>query len=55
MVAARDHAINDPAAERFMARRARAHTVTVDSSHDVVTSHPAAVANLVEAAAAGTV
>jgi pimeloyl-ACP methyl ester carboxylesterase len=42
MVAQDDHAI-PPAAERFMARRAHAHTVEVRSSHDVMVSHPGAV------------
>ena len=46
MVATRDHAI-PPAAERFMARRARAHTVEVRSSHFVMLSHPAAVTRLI--------
>ena len=46
MVAKHDHAI-PPAAERFMARRAHAHTVEVKSSHDVMVSHPAAVTKLI--------
>jgi pimeloyl-ACP methyl ester carboxylesterase len=50
MVAKHDHAI-PPAAERFMARRAHAHTVEVKSSHDVMVSHPAAVTKLILAAA----
>jgi pimeloyl-ACP methyl ester carboxylesterase len=49
MVAANDHAIN-PDAERFMARRAHAHMVVADSSHDVVTSHPDEVAKLIVSA-----
>jgi pimeloyl-ACP methyl ester carboxylesterase len=50
MVARRDHAI-PPAAERFMATRARSHTTEVASSHDVMVSHPAAVTKLILAAA----
>ena len=46
MVAEHDHAI-PPAAERFMAKRAHAHTVEVASSHDVMVSHPAAVTKLI--------
>jgi pimeloyl-ACP methyl ester carboxylesterase len=46
MVAKEDHAI-PPAAERFMAKRAHAHTVEVKSSHDVMQSHPAAVTKLI--------
>jgi pimeloyl-ACP methyl ester carboxylesterase len=50
MVAKHDHAI-PPAAERFMAKRAHAHTVEVKSSHDVMVSHPAAVTKLILTAA----
>ena len=50
MVAEHDHAI-PPAAERFMARRAHAHTVEVNSAHDVMLSHPAAVTRLIRSAA----
>ncbi len=50
MVAKNDHAI-PPAAERFMAKRAHAHTVEVESSHDVMVSHPAAVTRLILEAA----
>jgi pimeloyl-ACP methyl ester carboxylesterase len=46
MVAKNDHAI-PPAAERFMAKRAHAHTVEVASSHTVMLSHPEEVANLI--------
>jgi pimeloyl-ACP methyl ester carboxylesterase len=46
MVATEDHAI-PPAAERFMAQRAHAHTVEVASSHTVMLSHPEAVASLI--------
>jgi pimeloyl-ACP methyl ester carboxylesterase len=41
-----------PAAQRFMARRAHAHTVEVDSSHAVYVSHAAAVTALILRAAA---
>ena len=51
LVATEDHAI-PPAAERFMARRANAWTVEVRSSHDLPTSHPDAVAGVIEKAAA---
>ena len=51
MVASQDHAI-PPATERFMARRMRATTVEVDSSHVAMISHPAAVTRLVLRAAA---
>ena len=40
-----------PAAQRFMARRAHAHTVEINSSHAVYISHPAAVAALILRAA----
>ena len=53
MVATEDHAI-PPAAERFMAKRARAHTVEVKSSHTVMLSHPGAVTKLILAAARNT-
>ncbi|QXE35420.1 alpha/beta hydrolase [Streptomyces sp. GMY02] len=54
LVAGADQAI-PPAAERAMARRAHAHTVTVPrASHAVMVSHPEAVADLVEAAARAT-
>jgi pimeloyl-ACP methyl ester carboxylesterase len=39
------------AAQRFMARRAHAHTVEIDSSHAVYISHPAAVTALILRAA----
>lgn len=41
----------DPAAERFMAKRANAHTVEIDSSHASYISHPAEVTKLVLRAA----
>ena len=39
------------AAQRFMAQRAHAHTVEIDSSHAVYISHPAAVESLILRAA----
>ena len=39
------------AAQRFMAKRAHAHTVEIDSSHAVYVSHPAAVTALILRAA----
>jgi pimeloyl-ACP methyl ester carboxylesterase len=42
------------AAQRFMAKRAHAHTVEIDSSHAVYLSHPGAVAKLVVRAARAT-
>ncbi|WP_307795119.1 alpha/beta fold hydrolase [Actinacidiphila acididurans] len=53
LVAKQDHALS-PDLERWMAQRAGAHTVEVNSSHAVMVSHPAAVANLVEQADQGT-
>jgi pimeloyl-ACP methyl ester carboxylesterase len=50
LVGSRDEAI-DPAAERFMARRAGAHTVEIRSSHVSYISHAAAVTNLILRAA----
>jgi pimeloyl-ACP methyl ester carboxylesterase len=50
MVAGNDHAV-PPATQRFMAQRARANTVEIDSSHAALVSHPAAVTNLILAAA----
>jgi pimeloyl-ACP methyl ester carboxylesterase len=50
MVAKHDHAI-PLAAERCMAKRAHAHTVEVESAHDVMVSHPAAVTKLILRAA----
>ena len=43
-----------PAAQRYMAHRAGAHISTVDSAHDVMISHPAAVTKIVEQAARAT-
>lgn len=53
LVAHDDKAI-PPAAERFMAKRAKAHTVEINSSHAAMVSHPKAVTSLVLAAAAAT-
>jgi pimeloyl-ACP methyl ester carboxylesterase len=50
MVAGNDHAV-PPATQRFMAQRARANTVEIDSSHAALVSHPDAVTNLILAAA----
>ncbi|MET8219163.1 alpha/beta fold hydrolase [Streptomyces hirsutus] len=43
-----------PTAQRFMARRAHAHTVEVDASHAVSVSQPGAVTRLIELAAQAT-
>jgi pimeloyl-ACP methyl ester carboxylesterase len=53
MVASKDHAI-PPATERFMAKRAHAVTVEVDSSHVAMLSHPQAATKLILAAAHAT-
>jgi pimeloyl-ACP methyl ester carboxylesterase len=53
LVANQDKAL-DPAIELFMARRAKAHTYRVDSSHAVMLSHPDVVTRLVETADRGT-
>ncbi|HEU5333558.1 MAG TPA: alpha/beta hydrolase [Actinocrinis sp.] len=50
IVAAQDRMI-PPAAERFMAQRAGATIVTVNSAHDLPLSHPAAVVAVIERAA----
>ncbi|MEV5177054.1 alpha/beta hydrolase [Streptomyces flaveolus] len=50
LIAGQDHNI-PPAAQRFMAERAHAHTVEIDASHAVSVSQPAAVADLIEQAA----
>ena len=44
----------DPAAERFMATRANAHTVEINSSHASYISHPAEVTKLIVRAALKT-
>ncbi|MFE9952889.1 alpha/beta fold hydrolase [Streptomyces sp. NPDC005531] len=51
LVAGQDQAI-PPAAERFMANRAHAHTVEVNAPHVAALTDPGAVTNLVEQAAA---
>src|SRR5277367_2436316 len=52
MVASQDRSIN-PIQERMMAKRAKAKTVEVDSSHVAYMSHPKEAANLIGEAAAG--
>jgi pimeloyl-ACP methyl ester carboxylesterase len=54
LIGRQDEAI-DPAAQRFMAVRAHAHTVEIDSSHASFLSHPAAVTALIRQAARATV
>jgi len=44
-----------PAAQRFMAKRAHAHTTEVDASHSVAVSHPRLVSDVIERAARTTV
>ena len=53
MVATEDHAIN-PDLERFYAKRMKAHTTEVKSSHVMYISHPADVARVIEEAASST-
>ena len=53
MVATNDRAI-DPAAERFMAERAHAHTTEIRSSHIAMLSHPGAVVRMIVDAASST-
>ncbi|WP_329139000.1 alpha/beta hydrolase [Streptomyces sp. NBC_01476] len=53
LVAENDHAIS-PATERFMARRAHAHTVEVRSPHAAQIAQPGAVASLIRQAARAT-
>ena len=53
LVAKQDHAI-PPATERFMATRAHASTVEVNSSHAALVSHPDTVADLILTAARAT-
>jgi pimeloyl-ACP methyl ester carboxylesterase len=50
LVAHDDHTI-PPVAERYMAKRAHAHTVEIRSSHVAMISHPDAVTRLILAAA----
>ncbi|WP_049807054.1 alpha/beta fold hydrolase [Pseudofrankia inefficax] len=52
LVASADQAI-PPATERFMARRAGAHTAEVNASHAVLISRPDAVTGLIESASRG--
>ncbi|MFC8710553.1 alpha/beta fold hydrolase [Streptomyces sp. NPDC057197] len=40
-----------PAAQRFMAQRAHAHTIEIAASHSVAVSHPALVTDVIEKAA----
>jgi pimeloyl-ACP methyl ester carboxylesterase len=47
----RQDRVIDPAAQRFMAKRANAHTVEIDSSHASYISHPGAVTRLILRAA----
>jgi pimeloyl-ACP methyl ester carboxylesterase len=53
MVTSNDRAI-PPTTQRFMAERAKANTVEIDSSHTAPLSHPDAVTNLILAAARST-
>jgi pimeloyl-ACP methyl ester carboxylesterase len=50
LVTQRDHAIN-PELERFYARRIKAHTTEISSSHVAFISHPKEVARLIREAA----
>ena len=50
LVADQDHAI-PPVTERFMAKRMRATTVQINSSHVAMISHPHAVTKLITRAA----
>ena len=52
LVARQDQTI-PPDAERFMARRAGAHTVEINSSHVAMMSNPDPVTDLIRTAAAG--
>src|SRR5690606_13112790 len=47
----RQDEVISPAAQRFMARRANAHTTAIDSSHASYVSHPAKVTKLIRRAA----
>jgi pimeloyl-ACP methyl ester carboxylesterase len=53
MVASNDRVI-PPATERFMARRARSHTIEVPSSHAALVSHPVQTTRLILDAVAGS-
>ncbi|MFE5375469.1 alpha/beta fold hydrolase [Streptomyces mirabilis] len=50
LITTQDHAIA-PAEQRFMAERAHAHTIEIDSSHAAPVSHPDAVTRIIERAA----
>lgn len=54
LVASDDHLI-PPAAERFMAQRAHAHTTEVNAPHDVPLTNPTAVSRVIQQAARTTV
>ncbi|MGW9027901.1 alpha/beta fold hydrolase [Streptomyces sp. NPDC055722] len=54
LITTQDKAINLDE-QRFMAKRAHAHTIEIDSSHAVPVSHPGAVTRLIEQAAQATV
>ena len=47
----RQDEVISPAAQRFMAKRAKAHTVEINSSHASYIAHPAAVTELILRAA----
>jgi pimeloyl-ACP methyl ester carboxylesterase len=47
----RQDEVISPAAQRFMAKRAKAHTVEINSSHASYVSHPAEVTDLILRAA----
>ena len=51
LVSKQDHALS-PALERFYAKRMKAHTSEINSSHVAFISHPREVAKLIETAAA---
>ncbi|MGW0167819.1 alpha/beta fold hydrolase [Streptomyces sp. NPDC003343] len=53
LITRQDHAIA-PDAQRFMAKRAGAHTEEVNASHAVMISHPATVTHIIEEAARST-
>ncbi|MER6850638.1 alpha/beta hydrolase [Streptomyces flaveolus] len=53
LVAGNDHLI-PPAAERFMAQRAHAHTSEVNAPHDVLLTNPTTVSDVIQQAARAT-
>lgn len=53
LVAKQDKALN-PELQRYMAKRAHAHTVESNGSHAIMVSHPGTVAKLIKAADHGT-